>query len=293
MNQSTLIKNLNLALPTVHKFHSPDTYLYKLLKRVARMEIESLFKTKSDNAKEFYPFGKLIFPYFKMGKIDSLNLFDLDELILFSFYWCNRKKYKKVLDIGANIGLHSIILSKCGYQVQAFEPDPVHFKMLNRNLMLNKCGKVRVFESAVSDKSGEMEFIRVLGNTTGSHLAGSKLNPYGKLKRFPVKVKSIKDLFKWADLIKMDVEGHEKIILLATDNSHWTHTDAMVEVGSEANAEAIFNHFKSLGIKLYSQKTNWQMVKNLKGMPKSHLEGSLFVTNKKMVPWPDNYSKFN
>ena len=57
------------------------------MKQEARKEIISLFSNNVDQqAVDFKPFGELIFPYHKMGAIDSLNLFDLDELIIFSLF---------------------------------------------------------------------------------------------------------------------------------------------------------------------------------------------------------------
>ena len=41
-------------------------------------------------------------------------------------------------DIGANIGLHTIVLSKLGYKVDSYEPDEKHFKLLIKNLKKNK-----------------------------------------------------------------------------------------------------------------------------------------------------------
>jgi FkbM family methyltransferase len=132
-----------------------------------------------------------------MGAVDSLNLFDLDELIIFSFYHANRNRYKKAVDIGANIGLHSILMCKCGFDVRSYEPDPQHFSQVQKNLELNHCGNVDAHNAAVSGTVGEMGFVRVEGNTTGSHLAGSKPNPYGELKRFPVRVESIGSITSW------------------------------------------------------------------------------------------------
>jgi hypothetical protein len=127
-----VLKDLLLSLPSVRDHHAPDSSLYGFLKQAARREIEELFTGDATDAIEFDPFGRLVFPYHNMGAVDSLNLFDIDELIIFSFYWANRNRYKRVVDIGANIGLHSILLSKCGYEVRSFEPDPEHFKILQR-----------------------------------------------------------------------------------------------------------------------------------------------------------------
>ncbi|MCJ7655820.1 MAG: FkbM family methyltransferase, partial [Dehalococcoidia bacterium] len=253
----------------------------------ARQEVERLFSSTDGQSKRLGFFGEMVFPYHKMGAVDSLNLFDLDELIIFSFYWVNRARYKRVLDIGANIGLHSIILSKCGFEVHAYEPDPRHFEVLQRNLRLNNCSNVRPFNLAVSSESGEKEFIRLLGNTTGSHLAGSKPNPYGDLERFPVKVEPFGVLMTWADLIKLDVEGHEKEILLNTSRDQWLGRDALVEVQSEENALSIYKHFDRLGVCLFSQKTNWQQVQTFDDMPTSHHEGTLFVSCSNKMFWQD------
>jgi len=284
-SNSSILESLLLALPSLSNQHTPGSKVYALLKQVARREVENLFYEPDPKVKELKPFGELVFPYHKMGAVDSLNLFDLDELIIFSFYWVNRKRYRRVLDIGANIGLHSIILSRCGFEVRTYEPDPQHFEILQKNLALNDCSNVQTFNAAVSNRVGAMEFIRVLGNTTGSHLAGSKANPYGDLERFPVKVEAIESLITWADLIKLDVEGHEKEIFLATNRDHWLSTDALVEVENESNAASIYEHFTILGVQLFSQKTNWQLVRGVDDMPTSYREGTLFVTCRSKMPW--------
>jgi FkbM family methyltransferase len=284
MSDSLLAKLFD-ALPGIAAHHAPTSPLYALLRCVARREIETQFKAADPRPADFGPFGSVIFPYFKMGAIDSLNLFDLDELILFSFYRTNRGRYHRVLDIGANIGLHSVILNKCGFEVRAYEPDPTHFRVLNANLQLNACSSVEPFNVAVSSQDGEMEFVRVLGNTTGSHLAGSKPNPYGELERFLVHVESIRSLLDWADLMKIDAEGHECEILLQTNREDWKSVDALVEVGTPENARRLFDFFRGLGVGLFAQKMNWQRVNGLEDMPFSHHEGTLFVTTKEAVPW--------
>ena len=285
MSSTSILESLSLALPSLSNQHAPGSKLYDLLKKVARKEVEDLFYEQDAKAKDFKPFGDLVFPYHKMGAVDSLNLFDLDELIIFSFYWINRERYHRVLDIGANIGLHSIILSKCGYEVRSYEPDPQHFEILKRNLVLNNGSSVQAFNAAVSSRAGELEFVRVLGNLTASHLAGSKPNPYGDLERFPVRVEAIEPLITWADLIKLDVEGHEKEVLLATNREQWLSTDALVEIENESNAASVYEHFTTLGVRIFSQKTNWQLVRDVDDMPTSYRQGTLFITCKSEMPW--------
>ncbi len=285
MKGSQILGKMITMLPSVSCCHSRETSLYDLMRLVARKEVEGVFSGKAKEKVSFDPFGDIVFPYHKMGAVDSLSLFNMDELIIFSFYWINRKRYKNVADIGANIGLHSIIMSKCGFNVRCFEPDPATFQVLKRNLRNNKCSKVIMFNAAVSSKEGQLEFVRVLGNITGSHIAGSKADPYGKLQRFPVHVTAIKPIIEWADLIKIDAEGHEKEIILATARHQWRNTDAIIEVENKNNADALYSHFKRIGLNMFVQKLNWQKAARAQDMPAGYKEGSLFVTIKKTMPW--------
>jgi len=289
---SDILEDLILALPSLCNHHSPKSRAYKVMKQIARREIEARFYNLDLRVERLEPFGDLIFQYHKMGAIDSLDLLNLDELIIFSFYWTNRKRYRRVLDIGANIGLHSIILSRCGFDVRAFEPDPQHLEILRRNLALNQCHSVQVLDAAVSNKKGIREFVRVLGNTTANHLAGSKSNLHGDLEKFPVRTEDILPLMAWADLIKLDVEGHEKEILLATSHEHWLGTDVLVEIENKENALIICEYLETIGVHAFSQKTGWDMVSGLEDMPESYRDGALFISCGSKMPWNGIISNF-
>ena len=285
MNGSEVLDDLLHAIPTLHDRHAPGSHLYRVLKATARREVEPLFAEGCDGPVAFGPFGELTLPYHRMGAIDSLNLFDLDELILFSFYWTNRKRYKRVLDIGANLGLHSILLHKCGYTVTSYEPDPVHFEILKRNLDLNGADHVEAVNMAVAGRAGSMEFVRVVGNTTSSHLAGAKTNPYGDLDRFPVTVTAFTDIVADVDLVKMDVEGQEKDILLTTSRAEWEIMDGFVEIENHDNALAVYDHLSALGVNMFSQKRNWDRVQSIEDVPAGYREGTLFVSCQDSMPW--------
>lgn len=282
----SLLDDLLVVLPDLRGAHAPGTAFYTLLKGAARTEVEARFRGTQETPVAFGSFGEIRLPYHSMGNIDSLDLFGLDELILLSFYGANRGRYRKVLDVGANLGLHSIIMDRCGFAVTAVEPDPVHFGLLERNLRLNACTKVTPVRAAVSSTSGTREFTRVLGNTTGSHLSGSKPNPYGKLETFPVEVRSLRSFLETGvDLMKIDAEGHEKEILGATRRSDWEGCDAIAEIGSAENARAVFEHLHREGVSMFAQKLNWERVGGVDQMPTSHRDGSLFITTKGRMPW--------
>jgi FkbM family methyltransferase len=272
------------ALAERPELHARSTAIYQLCKATARPAVEQLFSSTERSAQPFGPFGSLSMPYTEMGAINSLDLFGLDELIIFAFYNANRTRYSRVLDIGANLGLHSIVMARCGFSVQAFEPDPWHYGLLSDNLAANGASTVTAFKEAVSISDGEAKFVRVLGNTTGSHLAGSK-NSYGEKELFTVPTRAVQPLFKWANLAKIDAEGHEKELLLAATTEIMQELDIVVEIGNPENAKAVFGHFQSIGIGMYAQKMGWGRVQRVTDVPTSHREGSLFISAKPAMPW--------
>jgi FkbM family methyltransferase len=237
------------ALAERPEAHVHSSAFYKLCKASARSVIEAMFSSAERIPRDFGRFGALSMPYTKMGAVDSLDLFGLDELIIFAFYDANRERYRRALDIGANLGLHSIMMSRCGSSVKAFEPDPWHYGLLQDNLAANGAITVDASKAAVSTSDGEAQFVRVLGNTTGSHLAGSK-NSYGEKEHFTVPTRAARPLFEWADLAKIDAEGHEKELLLRADAAVMEKLDIVVEIGHAENARAVFDHFSSNGTAL-------------------------------------------
>ena len=267
--------------------HSRESNIYILLDEMNQVFInESELGEPVNGSVHLRQFGKIIFPYVEMGAINTKHLFAMDELIIYAYYYANKDRYKKAADLGANLGIHSIIMSKCGWEVEAFEPDPNHYSILKENLSKNCINyNVNLNLAAISDVSGTCEFVRVLGNTTSSHLTGAKDNAYGELEHFNVETIAARLVFENADFIKMDVEGSENKIILSTRRSDWEGTDVMLEVGNEKAADEIYNHICELGINAFSQKNGWSLVKKLSDIPTTYKEGSLFITANDMMYW--------
>lgn len=282
----TVLRSLFDALGEMRTDLTASSAQFTLMKELLAEHFRaSPFARENGGPVELGPFGAIDLPYRKMGAIDSVDLFGLDELLIFAFYWANRRLYKRTLDVGANLGLHSIMMARAGFTVTAFEPDPVHFDLLKANLARNTIGSVTPERAAVSESDGEMEFVRVLNNTTGSHLAGAKTNPYGPLDRFAVPVRAFAPLAAAADFAKVDAEGHEVVILKSVPVDIWRRFDVMVEIGTADNAAALFEHFARLKVGLYPQKTGWQKATRVEDLPTSHREGSLFVSARAGLPW--------
>jgi FkbM family methyltransferase len=231
----------------------------------------------------FGHFGPLNLPYHKMGNIDSLDLFGPTELMIFALYWHNRKRWRHALDIGANIGLHSILMAKLGWGVLAFEPDPEHFRVLAANLMNNEVtDRVRPHPKAVHTTKGMFKFIRVLNNLTGNHIAGYKQS-YGPREEITVETEDCRVLWPRADFVKIDCEGNEAELVKTLTAHDMSHLDMVMEIRNLEAAQQIFYHFKDLGVPMWSQKIDWNRVTEVDQMPRVNREGSLFVGHK--GPW--------
>lgn len=230
----------------------------------------------------FGTFGPIKFPYVQMGKIDSLHLFGETELMILALYVHNRPKWKRILDIGANLGLHSICLSKLGLEVNAYEPDPVHFAKLVENLAANHCNRVTPHRAAVHTSNGTTSFVRVLNNLTGNHIAGFK-ESYGPRETIEVPMVDCKDLWAKADFAKIDCEGNEAELAKTMTAEVMSHMSCVMEVRNEANAQELYDHFGQIGVPIWSQKKEWERVKWINDMPMMNREGSIYIGHK--GPW--------
>ncbi len=268
--------------PSSHAMTSEQYLTWKL-------EIESIIDKayQNDNAPmiKFTDNFNLILPFHEMGNINTKHLFGLDELIILSFYISNCHKYSSVLDLGANIGLHTIALGKLGLLVESYEPDPSTFSVLRNNIKLNNLQTVKAINSAVASYSGTAEFTRVCGNLTGSHLSGSKLNPYGALELFDVDVVNICEIVHNFTLIKMDIEGQEADVFINIPETAWDLVDVMMEVNGIENAKVIFERAELFGLNLFLQKDGWNKAISLDDLPLSYRDGSVFVSKKDQMNW--------
>ena len=95
------------------KTHSYKTNNYKIYSKILQKEIDRYYNNyKIKKNLKLGNICEINFPPYIMGAISSKDLLNIDEIIIFCFYYLNKKKYKIVYDLGSNIGIHSLILSK-------------------------------------------------------------------------------------------------------------------------------------------------------------------------------------
>jgi len=223
-------------------------------------------------------FGKeTIIKNIKMGNISTKDLFVVHEFVLFQKYSSLAKNYKNFIDIGANIGVHSLIAHNLGYAVTAYEPDPITFEWLKSSIEKNSCD-IDLKNSAVDKIGGQQKFTRVKGNLTASGLNTSTKDYYGELEEFNVDVVPVGSINLSESIIKVDAEGSEYRILSSIDYEKLSNSIFFVEVSDLKSRSALWDFFKAKdGVLLKSQKNGWKKVLQEDDLPANWREGSLSI----------------
>ena len=119
------------------------------------------------------------------------------------------------LDVGANIGNHTLYFAQFFNQVYSIEPHPEIFELLKFNV--RKYNNVKVFQFGLSNKNDEMIIATDQDTSYGSSSLRNKVN--SKFEKgaddFNVQVKKFDDFFNQINeennisFVKLDVENHE------------------------------------------------------------------------------------
>ncbi len=120
-----------------------------------------------------------------------------------------------VLDIGANIGNHTLAFATCAKHVYAFEPIPAIYKLLSGNVAANKLANVTTCNFALSDNAEPATIYMVSHGNFGA----SSFDKRSEEVEAVTVQKMRGDDFVAAnaltkiDLLKIDVEAHEVFVL--------------------------------------------------------------------------------
>ena len=85
--------------------------------------------------------------------------------------------------------------------------------------------------------------------------------------------------------MKINIEGHEKVIGPLIPESIWNECDTFIEIHNEECQKTIFNYFNKIGINIFSQKIGWQKVEKINQVPITNKEGYIFVSKSSNMSW--------
>jgi len=150
-----------------------------------------------------------------------------------------------ILDIGANLGLHTVWFSKHAFtgKVNSFEPNEFNRQLLHHNIKQNRCKNVQVYANAVSNRLGNA-FLSCFDPSIPGNYGECSLtegNPSANYAAVPT-VPIDKLPFDKVDFIKIDVEGYEPQVLKGAEKTIAKHRPSMlIEVNnSQPHIEKIW-----------------------------------------------------
>jgi len=160
-----------------------------------------------------------------------------DELFAF-LPWFLRPGMTMV-DVGANIGTHSIVAAKLvgdTGRVFAYEPDPNTFRMLRHNLVQNHATNVVAREVCVGTEAGVARF-----NVNADSAKSSIVRP--GIRQIDVQVVSLDACEhgeRTIDLLKIDVEGADLDVLVGAERILATRPPRSIVIETTDARSAIY-----------------------------------------------------
>lgn len=216
------------------------------------MKDKIFFKNKHMIIKK-HKHGYLLFNSFDriIGKsIDLYGEWCEEELKLLSKYI---NEGDIVLDIGANIGTHTVFFAKkvkARGIVYAFEPQRIIFQNLCANVSLNWLTNVKCYNMALGKSSGHI-FVPYLNYLQRKNFGGLRLGNFTEGEK--IKLITIDSLrLEKCNLIKIDVEGMEADVVKGASKTISKHKPILfVENNTEKYSKNIIRCVQKLSYKAY------------------------------------------
>lgn len=146
------------------------------------------------------------------GLFNSAGLWDANNMRLVRSL-AERKLIRNVADIGANVGVYTLIAGR-SVPVVAFEPHPLMFRYLQENCDLNGLSsQVQTVQAAVGSQDGRIRFTDGLESSINRVITGQD-TCRGTIEVFVHRADSWFPTHDFRpSLVKIDVEGHEEQVL--------------------------------------------------------------------------------
>jgi len=157
-----------------------------------------------------------IFPGIYHGSYEKL---ELDILLTHRF-----KRDTVFWDVGANIGIYSILFSIAypSWKIFAFEPNKEILTLFKENINENKCKNVNLVDLALSD-SKSIRYLQLYRNRSGgNHLVDNSIVDKSQFLEVESAIGDelvVTGQIPRPDFIKIDCEGHELEILTGLDQT--------------------------------------------------------------------------
>ena len=151
------------------------------------------------------------------------------------------KKFNYILDIGAWVGTWSVAMNKYCGRIVAFEPDPLHYECLIKNVP----DDVETHQLAVGQQQ------KMISLSKDNFTQSKRVIGEGTIPMITVDSLKMDDV----DVIKIDVEGYEMEVLKGALETLKTTKYLMIELNNNtkkygSNNIDVENYLKELGFKV-------------------------------------------
>lgn len=206
------LNNIISSCKTIKK--SKNIYRHsEVISAYLRLSLKKTFLTKKKQKSlsgSYNMFG------FKVNYITFNTFFMLyDEIFVAAeYYFKSDKKQPFIIDCGSNIGM-SILFYKFIYpdaEIIGFEPDMHAHKTLSKNINDNHLSNTLVYQKALADKEGTIEFFYDSENISSLQMSIMK----ERVSQSKVEVECTtlsKYITKTVDFLKLDIEGAETLVI--------------------------------------------------------------------------------
>lgn len=284
---------------TTKKFSFRDIYIERKRALIAKLVKREMHKNFTQG------YSRVVGLSFDMmlSTINIKGLYEKEFLeILVQWLYTNNLIRDSAVDVGANIGNHTVFFSKYYEKIFSFEPHPLIFKILCLNAEINS-SKIHCFNVGVSSENRQARF----HTPHKTHVSSSKILKESSVHNDDfltidlVSLDTVNELNKEKiGLLKIDVEGHELEVLNGAEKLITKNYPVILfeqkrkdfKLGSSDCINLLKNHGYSFFRLIYSPDRGSHLgtFKRASNFVKSLLFGSLLtVASEDKFP-PSNYN---
>ena len=200
------------ATPTKIQITEQNLGRFKFLQQVLILSVEQYLNYLSTKHLKNHRYQLAIFAFDYIGhKINLDGVYELNDLDVFKKWMLERGLLNgSMIDVGANIGNHSLYFSKFFHKIYSFEPNPRTFALLQINASLAQ--NVVCYNFGLSDRAGLAELHTSPSNSGTARIVSGRVD-----NSQTIELRTLDSIAELGEcdvrLIKIDVEGHELSVL--------------------------------------------------------------------------------
>lgn len=156
------------------------------------------------------------------------------------------KNFNCVIDVGANIGLHTVRFAQKFKNVYSFEPVKSNFMCLQENT--KKFHNVKSFKNGIGESVKKLDIKIPQGTTNCGAYSFVDFEDFDNTINETIDVVTIDSYNLVPDLIKIDTQGFEKQVLLGATNTLKNHSPVVItEIETKQEKTILEKIFQDLG----------------------------------------------